>query len=109
MDEPPLILTRHRIFVAFAQKSNFIGLLKLVEIGGISSEFFVVKTDGVGVLQSAVHQLVLFVALQIRSDPRCSHCQSDQHHCDKDEDADQHIALFGIRWLLRVGAIFKHL
>jgi len=65
VDQPPVVLARDGVLVSLAQKADLVGLFKLLDVRRVGAELLVIKLDRAPVLQSALHRLLLLVALDL--------------------------------------------
>ena len=73
LDEAPVGLARHRIWIFLTYVPDVIGFLELFDGAWIGSGFEVIATDGVDVFVCAMHCLHLALAPERPGDGRRSH------------------------------------
>jgi hypothetical protein len=91
VNDLPIILARHGVDVTLAQEANIVRVLELADGRRVASELFVIELDRPLVLQAAMDELILLVALNIRGDARGSDGQRDQNQHRHEDDREQDV------------------
>ncbi len=97
MDKPPVVLARNGIKVAFAQKSQIVGVFQLRDARRIRVEFPVVKPDSTLVLLAPLDRFFFFIALNVLSHDRRCNRQRQSEQKDKNQHANEQVPVFVAR------------
>ncbi len=94
MDQPPVVFAGNGIKVAFAQKSQVIGVFQLRNARWIRIKFPVVKPDSPLVLLAPLDCLFLFIALDVLGHNGRGNRQSKCKQEDQDQHTNQQVPVF---------------
>ena len=94
MDQSPVRLACHRVWIALAQIANAVDLLHLVHRAGILSGLAVVKLYCAYILVAAMHRFYFLLSAQLLGHTRSCNAQHQQNNKDSDDQTDQHKPLF---------------
>lgn len=94
MNEAPVGLARHGVFVLLPQKADVVRFLELLHVAGVVAVFSVKELDGTNVFVAAMNRLDFAVTAQITGDLWRGDTQGQQNEKDQDDHAKKHEAIF---------------
>jgi hypothetical protein len=97
VNDLPIVLARHWIGIALAQKADIVRILQLIDRRRVAPELAVVELDRSLVLLAAVDQLQFFVALDRFRDPGRGDGQGKQDQRHQEQHGKQNVSCFGVR------------
>ena len=77
VDQAPLVLSSHRIFVAAAQEALILEVLQFLDLGGITLGLGDKKLDGAFVLLAGIDQPLFLIALRLHGNAGKLHIEGD--------------------------------
>jgi hypothetical protein len=93
VDDPPVVLPRHGVFIALAQEAHIIRLHQLVDAIGITVVLPEIILDRAGVLLSAVYRFLFLIAADGLSYLGRRYGQRNRDQQDHNKNANQEKSL----------------
>ncbi len=93
MDDAPIVLAGHGVFIALAQEAYIVGLLQIIHRRRVTPELPVEPLDSAGIFMGAVLKLVFFFTLDLLADAGKLDAQGNQHQRHQEHDRKQNVAL----------------
>jgi hypothetical protein len=109
MNQAPVSLTCHGVFVLLPQETDIVRFLELLHISGVVGVFAIEELNGANVLVAAVDSLHLAVSTKSASDLWGGDAQRKQDEKDQHDCAKEHKALFAFVDVRSIGPYgFQH-
>src|ERR1051326_953760 len=92
MEELPLSILCHRVGIFLAEEAEIVGVLELLDRGGIASELSIEALDSAGILGAAVDHFNLAIPLGLLRNARGDRSNSEHHQGHHEDEDHQHVA-----------------